>query len=151
MNEILIIGTEPPCPRCGLLLKVITEKVKEFKIDAVIKHLSYTDAEAKEFADSIGLKTGTAKDVARLINMEIDKSRLSELIHGQANSHSCEYSAYNDCNWSYELDEYLRPFEKRAKDVGILMTPILIINGELKHQGSVPRVKEIDEWLTKLK
>lgn len=43
MNRIIIIGVQPPCPRCKLLGKVIDEKVKELQIDAEVKHLAYTD------------------------------------------------------------------------------------------------------------
>jgi hypothetical protein len=45
----------------------------------------------------------------------------------------------------------LRLFENRAKEVDIMMTPVLIINGELKHQGSVPSLSRINEWLIELK
>lgn len=58
---------------------------------------------------------------------------------------------YNDCSWTYELDEVLRLVENRAKEVGVMMTPVLIINGELKHQGSVPSSCKINEWLLELK
>jgi len=38
-----------------------------------------------------------------------------------------------------------------ASELGILMTPVLIINGELKHNGSVPKLAQIEEWLMELK
>jgi len=31
-----------------------------------------------------------------------------------------------------------------------MMTPVLIINGEIKHQGSVPELSKIEEWLLEL-
>ena len=31
------------------------------------------------------------------------------------------------------------------------MTPVLIINNEVKHQGSIPRINKVEEWLTELK
>ena len=46
MNKILIIGTQPPCPRCKLLTNVVSEIVKEFGIKAEVIHLSYTDEES---------------------------------------------------------------------------------------------------------
>jgi len=49
------------------------------------------------------------------------------------------------------LDDYLRPFETKAKDAGILMTPVLIINGKMKHNGSVPGLDKIVDWLSELK
>lgn len=151
MHSIIIIGVHPPCPRCKLLGKVVDEKIKEFGINADVKHLGYTDIEAKEFAKSIGLEPGTAKDVAKRIHTEIDSNKIQEIINSKHSNPDCEYNVYNDCNWSIKIDELLRPFENRAKEAGILMTPILIINGELKHQGSVPNLSKINEWLLELR
>lgn len=147
MDRIIIIGTNPPCPRCGLLLKVVEAKIKELNINAEVKHLSYTDDESQEFAKSIGLVAGTAKDVAKKINSPIDADRLNQLTGNKTSVKNSEFKDYNDCNWSYELDEYLRPYELKAKEVGILMTPVLIINGVVKHQGSVPRLESIHQWI----
>ena len=150
MNNIIIIGTRPPCPRCGLLAKVVTEKIKELGISAEVTHLAYTDEAAKDFAQKMGLEAGTAKAVAQRISREIDFQKLAELEQNAENEGS-EYEKYNDCGWSFAFDEVLRPFEKSAQEAGILMTPVLIINGEVKHQGSVPRLHEIEEWLGALK
>jgi len=160
MNKIVVIGTVPPCPRCSLLGMLVAEKVRRMGIEAEIRHLSYTDEESEKFAKSIGLEPGTAKDVAKRINEEIDKEKLAELLKGdgrdEVNSdesdpgESCICNAFSSCNWSYELDEFLRPYENRAKEAGILMTPVLIINGELKHSGSVPDIEKINEWIEEL-
>ncbi len=149
-NSIIVIGVNPPCPRCKLLGKVMDAKVKELQIDADVRHVTYTDAEARQFAQSIGLETGTAKDVSRKIRQEIDSDKISALLNNRIINPDCEFNDYNDCNWSFELDELLRPFENKAREAGILMTPILIINGELKHQGSVPGLNKINEWLLEL-
>lgn len=151
MHTIIIIGVDPPCPRCKLLGNVIDAKVKEMKINANVKHWVYTDTEAKEFAQSIGLTTGTAKNVAISLNEVIDNTRLSAIINNKALAMNTEFGEYNNCNWSPDLDEFLRPFQLRAKESGILMTPVLIINGVVKHQGSVPALSKIIEWLSKLK
>lgn len=50
----------------------------------------------------------------------------------------------------YILDNWLRDFENKAEEAGILMTPVLIINGEIKHQGSVAALSQIEEWLLEL-
>lgn len=150
MNKIIIIGTDPPCPRCGLLTNIIKAKVEHYGIDAEVRHLSYLDDESKLIAESIGLETGTAKDVARKLNLDIDKEKLRQKLQSNPDNSNSEYTAYNDCNWSFALDEFLRPYENKAKDVGVLMTPSLIINGKLMHQGSVPKLEKIDEWLSSL-
>jgi hypothetical protein len=148
MNSILIIGTQPPCPRCKLLTKVVTVKVKELGINAEVKHLAYTDTEAKEFAEKLGLEPGTASLVAKRMNVEIDNSK--KIVPNLNTEFNVEYEDYSYTNWSYELDEHLRLYENKAKEVGILMTPSLIINGKLKHSGSVPRLAQIEEWLLDL-
>ena len=151
MDTIIIIGTNPPCPRCGIMSSVIKAKIKELNIKADVKHLSYSDTESQDFAKSIGLVAGTAKDVAKKINKAIDSDKLNHLIQNKTSKINCEFKDYNDCNWSYELDEYLRPYEIKAKEAGILMTPVLIINGEVKHQGSVPPLESIHQWILDLK
>jgi predicted DsbA family dithiol-disulfide isomerase len=151
MNSIIIIGVNPPCPRCKLLGNVIDAKVKELQIDAEVKHIAYTDAEAIELAQSFGLEAGTAKDVSRKIHLEIDSQRISGAQYNKTIHPDFEFESYNDCNWTFELDEILRLFEHQAKEAGIMMTPVLIINGELKHQGSVPALSKINKWLLELK
>ena len=151
MNSIIVIGVNPPCPRCKLLGKVMDEKIKEMQIDATVRHIAYTDTEAKQFAQSIGMEAGTAKDVSRRIHLEIDSQKISAVLNNKTENPDCEFREYNNCNWSFELDELLRPFENKAKEVGILMTPVLIINGKLKHQGSVPPMAKINEWLSGLR
>lgn len=150
MNEIIIIGTNPPCPRCGLLSKVIEAKISELNIQAEIKNLSYTDNESIEFARSIGLKAGTAKDVASIINQPINPVILDKLVSNSSANHESEFAEYNDCNWTPELDKFLEPYQAKATEAGILMTPVLIINGNLKHRGSVPPLKKINNWLMEL-
>jgi len=147
MNFITIIGTEPPCPRCGLLRNIIKAKVEKYGIEAEVRHLSYLDKESIQFAKSIGLEAGTAKDVAKRLNIEIDKEELDIKLKNKSCSSHPEYGPYNDCGWSFELDEFLRPYENKAISLGILMTPVLIINGKLMHHGSVPEMKKIDNWL----
>jgi predicted DsbA family dithiol-disulfide isomerase len=149
MNSIIIIGTEPPCPRCKLLTKIVSDKVKEFGIDADVKHAVYTDSGAIEFAAQLGLEPGTASVVAKRMNVEIDNSR--KKAPNFDSEFNTEYEDYFFTNWSYELDEHLRLYENKAKEMGILMTPSLIINGELKHSGSVPRLSQIEHWLQELK
>lgn len=150
MNKIVIIGVEPPCPRCKLLGNVIDAKVEELQIEAEVIHLAYTSPVARENAVGFGLVPGTAKDVSVKIQIPIDSEKISRVKNSTMIHPDYDFRAYNNCNWTFELDETLRLFENRAKEVGIMMTPVLIINGELKHQGSVPSMKMIDNWLAEL-
>jgi len=150
MNTIVIIGVEPPCPRCKLLGNIIDAKVEELNIEAEVIHLAYTDLEARRIANSFGLVSGTAKDVSGKIRVPIDSEKISKAKSSKTIHPDYDFELYNNCNWTFELDEALRLFENQAKEVGIMMTPVLIINGELKHQGSVPTQSRINEWLAKL-
>ena len=150
MNTIIVIGTNPPCPRCGLLENVMKRKVLELNLDAEVIHWTYTDEEAKNYAKNLGLESGTAKDVAKRTGQNIDQNRLAFLMVNNQSAQNLEYKDYNNYNWSYELDEIIRPFENKAKECQLLMTPAIIINGELKHQGSVPRIEKINHWLYEL-
>lgn len=150
-NEILIIGTDPPCPRCGLLTNVLTKKIEEMGIYASVHHIAYTCSEAKEFAKKIGLTAGTAKDVARIAKMDMDSQTISEVIKNYTPDISCEFYKYNEYKWSKDLDKLLSQYEDKAKENGIMMTPVLIINDEIKHQGSIPEMTKIVDWLNELK
>lgn len=151
MNKIVIIGVEPPCPRCKLLGNIIDAKVEELNIEAEAIHLAYTHPEARRIANSFGLVSGTAKDVSGKIQVPIDSEKISMAKNSRTIHPDYDFRAYNNCNWTFEPDEALRLFENRAKEVGIMMTPVLIINGEVKHQGSVPSFSKINEWLRQLK
>lgn len=151
MNQIVIVGVEPPCPRCKLLGNIIDAKVKELNIEAEVFHWAYSTPEARKMANIFGLIPGTAKDVSAKIQVPIDSERVGLAKNSAVIHPDYDFRVYNNCNWTFELDEALRIFENQAKDVGIMMTPVLIINGEVKHQGSVPSFSKINEWLRQLK
>jgi thiol-disulfide isomerase/thioredoxin len=71
-DEIWVIGTDPPCLRCDYLAQMAHELVNELNLPIIIRHLAYTDDEARQFARSFGLELGTAKDVAKKAGIEID-------------------------------------------------------------------------------
>jgi len=81
------------------------------------------------------MEAETAIDVAKKRGMEIDTEKIATLVRNNALPTNAEYKDYNISNWSHELDEFIRPFETRAKEAGVLMTPILVINDVMKHQG----------------
>lgn len=156
MHQIIVIGTTPPCPRCELLTEIIATKTKLLMLDADVKHISYTSEEAAKFAGKVGLIPGTAKDVAKLIGKEINLENMPK------SAESSELDFLNNIDPDLKrferlfrevniLDNWLRPFENQAKSVDILMTPVLIINGSIQYNGSVPDLKLIDGWLSELR
>ncbi len=149
-NEIWIIGTDPPCPRCHYLNNMVHELANELALTIKIKHLSYTDKEVAAFADAVGLVPGTAKDVARKGEIEIDWQRIHQL--SDAPAHVSEEKGEAVCcptvaEWTPELDEILRPCQERALSLRIMMTPVLVISGRIHHQGSVPSREQTKFWM----
>ena len=119
-------------------------------MEAAVQHFAYTSEEAKVIAKKNGLTSGTAKDVAKLANIDINTLEIARVIEAFTPDKTSDFYPYNNCKWSIELDNLLRKFEYKAKDVGIMMTPVLIINNVIKHQGSVPEMIKIVEWLLEL-
>lgn len=155
MNKIVVIGTQPPCPRCKLLTDIVTQKAAQMGLDATITHIAYSSQEAADVASDAGLVPGTAKDVAKKAGIEINwgaKVEIPQAYHDQIKDLEQNLRQYESLFKEVAiLDNTLRPFETRAIDLGIMMTPVLIINGEIKHQGSVPWVSEIEKWMSALK
>jgi hypothetical protein len=151
-NEIWVIGTDPPCPRCDYLTRMVNDLVvNELHLPVKLKHIAYTSSEAKKFAASLGLEPGTAKDVAGLVETGINWDKVHRLIDVPPNSSmkdsQCSCCQSVGAKWTPELDEALRPCQMKAVEVGIMMTPVLVIAGELKHQGSVPTREQVRMWI----
>ncbi|MFZ0243093.1 MAG: MTH895/ArsE family thioredoxin-like protein [Desulfobacterales bacterium] len=150
-DEIIIIGTDPPCPRCDYLTRQAQDIVNTMGLPIDVRHIDYTTDEARHLAASLGLVPGTAKDVAKQAGIDINWDRVQTLID-EPDRKSVENTATACCptaatKWSPELDEALRPCERIARDTGIMMTPALILNGRLLHQGSVPERRELSAWI----
>ena len=144
MIDILIIGTEPPCPRCDLLYKLIEQEAKN-RLNIHLRHCSFDSSEANELGKKLGYKIGTAKEIAKAARINIDWNSVYELIDLQKSRIDAERPADT---WTPELDRMLKPCQNAAKSLGYLMTPILVINGNVKHDGSVPSVQQLKEWLS---
>lgn len=152
-REIWIIGTDPPCPRCALLTQRTHEACRKIGISLVIRHIGYTDVAARFFARSLGKNTGTAKDVAGKAGIAVHWDRVSFLAGKQSAPAVTECCGTNASiveaagKWTPELDEILRPCQEQAESVGILMTPVLVVRGRVKHSGSVPSLEKIRRWI----
>lgn len=149
-DEIWIIGTDPPCPRCHHLNEMVHELTGELGLPIRIRHLGYTDEEAVAFAGRLGLEPGTAKDVARKGDIPMDWQRVYQLANVPSNG--TEKNQEDVCcpsvaPWTPELDEILRPCQDKALDLGIMMTPVLVLSGRVRHQGSIPSREQVRNWL----
>jgi hypothetical protein len=151
-QEIWIIGTEPPCPRCDYLTRMVKDVVNDLRLSVSVRHLDYTGEEARQFATACGLEPGTAKDVARKLAVDIDWEKVHAVIGepDPMNSASREESCCPTiaARWSPELDELLRPCETKSREAGIMMTPVLVVGGRCVHQGSVPTREQVVQWIS---
>lgn len=150
-KEILIIGTEPPCPRCDYLGKMVHELVAELDLSLKVRHVAFTDPEAVQLAESVGLTPGTAKHVAQRAGIEIVWEDVYRMIDNP-DSAPAEQTGAACCpavadKWTPELDLILRPCEEAAESAGIMMTPVLVVDGRIVHQGSVPSRAKTREWV----
>ena len=143
--DVLIIGTEPPCPRCDLL-DVFVAKVTPPDVQVNVEHCAFDSPSAQRLGERLGCKVGTAKHVARDADIPMDWNAVYGVI--DAKKSSFRPDARPADTWTPELDELLRPCEEVAEPMGYLMTPVLVINGKVVHHGSVPSQEKVASWLS---
>lgn len=143
MREIWIIGTEPPCPRCALLTEQVGALVEQHGLQVRVRHLAFDAEDAAALAREQGCRVGTAKHVARDLGLEIDVATIGTVIMDRRTAVAAargippgEVPAAD--TWTPRLDELLEPFRRQARDNDYLMTPVIVIDGEVVHHGSVP-------------
>ena len=132
MVEVVVIGTEPPCIRCSLLVQRVNQEAEGAGIEVQVRKMDCRSSEAQALARQWERGLGTAKDVAREGTVEVDWSRVAGLLKQ---------------DWSPDLDQALRPCQEKADHLNMWMTPVLIVNGKLKHHGSVPEPELVRTWL----
>ena len=123
MVEVIVIGTEPPCLRCSLLVQRVNQEAEGAGIEVQVRKMDCRSSEAQALARQRQRGLGTAKDVAREGTVEVDWNRVAGLLKQ---------------DWSPDLDGHA-PCQEKADHLNMWMTPVLIVNGKVKHHGSVPR------------
>ena len=129
--EVIIIGTDPPCPRCRETYERARKAVQEIDSTKSIRKIVYSSEEAQRFG-----KVGTAHEVAQWAGITIDWSKVQERSSGE---------------WTQELDDLLMPLKEKAEQENWIMTPVVIVDGEIVHFGQVPEVNEIRSWIIERK
>ena len=51
--------------------------------------------------------------------------------------------------WTPALDAMLEPCRAAAASVGYLMTPVVVVDGDVRHHGSVPSLRQLEAWSAK--
>lgn len=132
MVEVTVIGVEPPCVRCSLMVQRVYEQARQAGIEVRVQKLDCRSPEARALAEQGQREVGTAKDVARQSSIPVDWGQVGEMLKRE---------------WSPDLDRVLQPCQDQADQLKMWMTPVLIVNGKLKHHGSVPDRDRILVWL----
>ena len=127
--KITVIGVVPPCPRCKHLYDLAVEAAAELGVEVEMKKLAYDADEAQQYG-----KVGTAHHIAEWAGMEMDWSKIREVISEE---------------WSQELDDCLMPCTRKAEEKGWLMTPVLLIDERIVFSGYVPAKEAIKEAIQK--
>lgn len=149
-KEVWIIGVDPPCPRCDLTRQRVERIAQEMGLSLLnVRNMVYSDPEAREFAESIGKETGTAKHVAHKAGIDMDWNRVYTIAKNPPSQpEDLDKIDGPARSWSPEMDEALSPCQEKADSVGILMTPIVVVEKEVKHHGSVPSIEQLRSWLS---
>jgi protein-disulfide isomerase len=143
--KVLVIGTNPPCPRCDLLARRVREVAAEGDAKISVRHCAFDANEATAIGQRLGYKLGTAKHVAEAAGIQMDW----DAVHGLINRKNEELGpeAKPADRWTPQFDQMLEPCRQVAESVGYLMTPIVVINGIVKHYGNVPTYEQLRSWI----
>ena len=141
--EIVVIGTEPPCIRCHTTFKRAREVAQRFSQDIEVKKAAIHTKEAEKYGNAEGGhiigEVGKVKPdfekmgelLKELDALKVDETKNERLIDAMLK----------------ELEKVLEPVKKKAKELGYLMTPVLVINGQVKSMDYVPSKEEIQGWI----
>jgi hypothetical protein len=145
--EIMMIGTDPPCPRCDLLDIWINEIIAEKDPASAVKviHLVYDSPEAIAFGEKRGLKIGKAKHIGAAAGIPYDQA-VVDAWKEKRREEIADYQRPADL-WNEDFDRLFSAYQDAAESVSYLMTPVFVIDGVIKHHGSVPDKTELREWI----
>ena len=141
--EIVVIGTEPPCIRCHTTFKRAKEVAQSFTAKIEVKKDAIHTKEAEKYGKvesghTIGEVGEVKPDFKKMVKL---LQELDELKADESRNETLIDARLKD------LEKVLEPVKKKAKELGYLMTPVLVINGEVKSMDYVPSKEEIRAWI----
>jgi len=141
--EILVIGTEPPCIRCLTTYKRSKEVAENYQGKVEVRKIAINSEEAAKFG-----KIGSGGSLAKMtgINTDFDKvtkasAEISALSMNEAGNADLIETKFK------EIDKVLEPVKAESKQKGYLMTPVLVVNGQVKCADHVPDKASIQAWI----
>lgn len=141
--EIVVIGTEPPCIRCHTTFKRAGEVARQFPEDIEVKKAAIHTEEAEKYGK---VEAGHGIGEAGKVKPDFEKMgklmrELDELKADEEKNESLIDARLKD------LEKVLAPVKEKAKELGYLMTPVLVVNGQVKSADYVPSKEEIRAWI----
>ena len=141
--EILVIGTDPPCIRCHTTFKRAKEVAQQFPGGIEVRKIVIHSEEAEKYG-----KVESGHEIEEVSNVKPDKENMMRLLEELE-----ELKADEDKNESLidaklkELEGTIQPIKDKAKELGYLMTPVLVVNDQVKSMDYVPSKEEIRGWI----
>ena len=141
--EIIVIGTEPPCIRCHTTFKRAKEVSEQFPEEIEVRKVAIHSEEAEKYGK---VEAGHGIEVAGKVKPDLESMgkllrELDELTADEEKNESLIDTKLK------ELEKVLQPVKEKAKELGYLMTPVLVINGQVKSMDYVPSKEEIQAWI----
>jgi len=141
--NILVIGTDPPCIRCHTTFKRAKEVAGQFPGEIEVRKIVIHSEEAEKYGKvESGHEIGEVGKVKP--DIESMKRLLGELDELKADEE--KYESLIDTKLK-ELEKAIQPIKDKAKELGYLMTPVLIVNDQVKSMDYVPAKEEIRGWI----
>lgn len=140
--EIIVIGTEPPCIRCQTTYKRAREVALEYPFPIEVKKIAIHSPEAERFGK---VESGHGISELSMVKPDITLMKLMMDLHELAKDEDKNEEAID--SKLKELEKVLQPVKEKAREMGYLMTPVLVINNEVKSMDYVPSKDEIRAWI----
>ena len=141
--EIVVIGTEPPCIRCNTTFRRAEEVAGQFSKKIEVKKLAIHTKEAEKYGKAEG-----GHEISEVSKVKPDFEKMIKLLRklDELKADEAKNESLIDARLK-DLEKVLAPVKKKAKELGYLMTPVLVINGEVKSMDYVPSKEEIRAWI----
>ena len=141
--EIVVIGTEPPCIRCHTTYKRAKEVAQQFSQNIEVKKVTIHTEEAEKYG-----KVEAGHGIGEAGNVKPDIEKMAKLMRELGELKADEEKNENLIDAKLkELEIALAPVKEKARELGYLMTPVLVINGQVKSIDYVPSKEEIRAWI----
>jgi hypothetical protein len=141
--EIVVIGTEPPCIRCNTTFRRAEEVARRFPQKIEVKKIAIHTKEAEKYG-----KVEGGHVIGEVGKVKPDFEKMKQLL-GELDvlkADEVKNERLIDARLK-DLEKVLAPVKEKAKELGFLMTPVLVVNGKVKSMDYVPSKEEIKAWI----